>query len=77
MVKDGTIDSTLSQKPYTMAMLGLQALDHVHHYPPKSLTADFGLDPFSPVPAFVDTGVTLIDMDNVDTLLNKKSSGGK
>lgn len=73
MVKDGTIDSTLSQKPYTMAMLGLQGLDHIHHYPPKLLSTDFALDPFSSVPAFIDTGVTLIDMDNVNTLLNKKS----
>jgi ribose transport system substrate-binding protein len=74
MVKDGTIDSTLSQKPYTMALLGLQALDHVHHYPPKSLAADFALDPFSPLPSFIDTGVTLIDKDNVDTLQNQKTN---
>ena len=78
MVKDGTIDSTLSQKPYTMALLGLQALDHIHHYPPKTLQADNSLDPFAPVPSFIDTGVTLIDMDNVNTLLNKNAStGGK
>jgi len=78
MVKDGTIDSTLSQKPYTMALLGLQGLDHVHHYPPKSLGADFALDTFAPVPSFIDTGVALIDMDNVNTLLNKSTaSGGK
>jgi ribose transport system substrate-binding protein len=76
MVKDGTIDSTLSQKPYTMALLGLQGLDHIHHYPPKSLTSDAGLDPFATMPAFVDTGVTLIDMDNVGTLL-KKNAGDK
>lgn len=78
MVKDGTIDSTLSQKPYTMALLGLQALDHIHHYPPKSLQANNSLDPFAPVPSFVDTGVTLIDMDNVNTLLSKNAAtGGK
>jgi ribose transport system substrate-binding protein len=75
MVKDGTIDSTLSQKPYTMALLGLQGLDHVHHYPPKSLTTDFALDTFSPLPSFIDTGVALIDMDNVDTLLKKGTAG--
>ncbi len=78
MVKDGTIDSTLSQKPYTMALLGLQALDHIHHYPPKTLQANNSLDPFAPVPSFVDTGVTLIDMDNVNTLLSKNAgTGGK
>jgi ribose transport system substrate-binding protein len=77
MVKDGTIDSTLSQKPYTMALLGLQGLDHVHHYPPKSLSADFSLDAFAPVPSFIDTGVTLVDMDNVNTLLNRNKPAAK
>jgi ribose transport system substrate-binding protein len=72
MVKDGTIDSTLAQKPYTMALLGLQGLDHIHHYPLKSLTADVGLDPFAPIPAFIDTGVSLIDNGNVDTLLKRQ-----
>lgn len=76
MVKDGTIDSTLSQKPYTMALLGLQALDHIHHYPPKSLQADNNLDPFASVPSFIDTGVTLIDLDNVNPLLTKNASAG-
>jgi ribose transport system substrate-binding protein len=76
MVKDGTIDSTMAQKPYTMALLGLQGLDHLHHYPPKTLTGDIGLDPFAPIPAFVDTGVTLIDMGNVDTLLNRNKAPG-
>jgi ribose transport system substrate-binding protein len=70
LVKDGTIDSTISQKPYTMAFLGLKGLDDVHHYPVKPLTADYGLDTLSPFPAFIDTGVSLIDKTNVDTLLS-------
>jgi ribose transport system substrate-binding protein len=76
LVKDGTIDSTISQKPYTMAFLGLKGLDDVHHYPVKPLTGNYGLDPFSPFPAFVDTGVSLIDKTNVDSVLNRKSSTG-
>jgi ribose transport system substrate-binding protein len=72
LVKDGTIDSTISQKPYTMALLGLKALDDVHHYPVKPLSADYGLDPFSPFPAFVDTGVALVDKSNVDAILNHR-----
>jgi ribose transport system substrate-binding protein len=71
LVKEGVIDSTISQKPYTMGLLGLKALDEVHHYPVKPLTQDFGLDPFSPFPAFVDTGVSLVDKSNVDPLLDK------
>jgi ribose transport system substrate-binding protein len=69
LVKDGTIDSTISQKPYTMAFLGLKALDDAFHYPIK-LGTDYGLDSFAPVPAFVDTGVTLIDKSNVDAIQN-------
>jgi ribose transport system substrate-binding protein len=71
LVKDGTIDSTISQKPYTMGFLGLKALDEVHHYPVTPLGSDYGLDPFSPFPAFIDTGVALVDKTNVDTLLER------
>jgi ribose transport system substrate-binding protein len=71
LVKDGTIDSTISQRPYTMGLLGLKGLDDIHHYPVKPLTADYALDPFSPFPANIDTGVSLIDKSNVDPLLER------
>ena len=71
LVKDGTIDSTISQRPFTMGLLGLKGLDDIHHYPVKPLTEDYALDPFSPFPANVDTGVSLIDKSNVDPLLEK------
>jgi ribose transport system substrate-binding protein len=71
LVKDGTIDSTISQKPYTMGLLGLKALDEIHHYPVKPLAGDYGLDPFAPFPAFIDTGVSLVDKNNVDALLDR------
>ena len=69
LVKDGTIQATISQKPYTMALLGLKALDDLHHYPLKPLSRDWGSDALSPVPAFVDTGVSLVDKSNVDKFL--------
>jgi ribose transport system substrate-binding protein len=69
-IRDGTIDSTISQKPFTMAFVGLKVLDDVHHYPVKPLVKEYALDPFAPFPAFIDTGVALIDKNNVDTLLN-------
>jgi ribose transport system substrate-binding protein len=69
LVKDGTIQATISQKPFTMALLGLKALDDLHHYPLKPLTRDWGSDAESPVPAFVDTGVSLVDKSNVDKFL--------
>jgi ribose transport system substrate-binding protein len=69
LVKDGTIQATISQKPYTMALLGLKALDDIYHYPLKPLARDFGSDAMAPIPAFVDTGVSLVDKSNVDKFL--------
>jgi ribose transport system substrate-binding protein len=77
LVKDGTIDSTISQKPFTMAMLGLKALDDVYHYPAKPLVQDYSLNPYASFPAFIDTGVTLVDKTNVDAILNHQSEGSK
>jgi ribose transport system substrate-binding protein len=71
LVKDGTINSTISQKPYTMGEIGLKALDEIHHSPLKKFTGDYGLDPFSPFPSFIDTGVSLVDKSNVDPLLER------
>src|SRR5271168_548935 len=69
LVKDGTIQATISQKPFTMALLGLKALDDIYHYPLKPLARDYGSDAMSPIPAFVDTGVSLVDKSNVDKFL--------
>jgi len=76
LIKDGIIDSTISQKPYTMALYGLKALDDIHHYPVNPLGAEHGLDPFSPFPAFVDTGVSLVDKSNVAAILERRESAG-
>lgn len=75
LIKDGIIDSTIAQKPYTMAFYGLRALDNLHHDPVK-LGPDYALDPFSPFPAFVDTGVSLVDKSNVATILERKEAAG-
>ena len=77
LVGDGTIDSTISQKPYTMAFLGLKALDDIYHYPVKPLSEDYGLDPYSPFPAFIDTGVALIDKTNLDPILKKEQAASQ
>jgi ribose transport system substrate-binding protein len=69
LIKEGTIQATISQKPFTMALLGLKALDDLHHYPLHPLARDYGSDAFSPIPAFVDTGVSLVDKSNVDKFL--------
>ncbi|MDQ2834111.1 MAG: substrate-binding domain-containing protein [Acidobacteriota bacterium] len=77
LVGDGTIDSTISQKPYTMAFLGLKALDEIRHYPVKSMGSDYALDPYSPFPAFVNTGVALVDKTNLDGVLRKQRAANR
>jgi ribose transport system substrate-binding protein len=68
-IKEGTIDSTVAQKPFTMGYYGLKALDEIFHAPPPQLGKDFASDPFSPYPVFVDTGTSLVDKNNVDLYL--------
>src|SRR5215472_708047 len=68
LVKSGVIDSTVSQKPYTMTFYGLKALDDIHHYP-VDMKKDYATDSFSPFPRYVDTGVSLVDKVNVDLYL--------
>lgn len=77
-IQKGVIAATISQKPYTMAYMGLMMLDNLHHEPLKSLDADWAHDSFSPVPAFVDTGSALVDKTNVDAFIEaSKSVSGK
>ncbi|MDE3104206.1 MAG: substrate-binding domain-containing protein [Acidobacteriota bacterium] len=77
LIKSGRVDSTISQKPYTMALLGLKGLDEIHHNPIHPLAQEYGLDPFSPFPAFVDTGVALVDKTNVDGILTRREAEDK
>jgi len=72
LIKNGTIDATIAQKPYTMAYYGLKSLDDLHHYA-IDLKKDYSWDSFSPVPALVDTGVSLVDKVNVDVYLRARS----
>ncbi len=69
LVKSGEIDATISQKPFSMAYLGLKGLDELYHNPMKSMTGDYALNAYSPFPAFVDTGVALVDKGNVDLFI--------
>jgi ribose transport system substrate-binding protein len=69
-IKAGSIDSTIAQKPYTMAYTGLKALDEIFHSPPKDLGKDYSSDAFSPYPVFVDTGSSLVDKTNVDLYIS-------
>jgi ribose transport system substrate-binding protein len=73
-IQKGVISATIGQKPFTMAFLAVKALDDLHHHPLKSMTVDWAQDSFSLLPAFVDTGETLIDKSNVDALIEARKS---
>jgi ribose transport system substrate-binding protein len=73
-IKNGVIAATISQKPYTMAFVGMQMLDNLYHHKPSSLETDWSKDSFAPIPSFVDTGSALIDKSNIDSFLQAKQS---
>ncbi|MGA8438919.1 MAG: substrate-binding domain-containing protein [Candidatus Sulfotelmatobacter sp.] len=74
LIQSGAIAATISQKPYTMAFVGMQMLDNLYHHRPSSLETDWSKDSFAPIPAFVDTGSALVDKSNVDSFLQAKQS---
>jgi ribose transport system substrate-binding protein len=77
-IQKGVIAATISQKPYTMAFVGLKMLDDLHHEKLNTLDSDWARDSFAPVPAFVDTGSAVVDKTNVDAFLSAaKSITGK
>lgn len=73
-IEKGLIAATIAQKPYTMAYVGLKLLDDLYHHKLPSLDGRWGLDPFSPIPVFVDTGATLVDRENLSGFLQARQS---
>jgi len=73
-IQKGTIAGTIAQKPYTMAYVGMQMLDTLHHHKPAALGSDWSKDIYAPVPSFVDTGSSLIDKKNLDSFLEAGKS---
>ena len=68
-IQKGVIAATIAQKPYTMAIVGIQMLDNLYHHKPSSLETDWSKDNFAPIPSFVDTGSGLIDKNNVGSFI--------
>jgi ribose transport system substrate-binding protein len=73
-VKKGVVAATISQKPYTMSYVGLKMLDDLYHHKLSTLSNDWAKDSFAPIPAFVDTGSSLVDKTNVDALVAASKS---
>jgi len=75
-IQKGVIAATIAQKPFTMGFYGLKILDSLHHDKLPSLTANWARDPFALIPAFIDTGATLIDQTNVGEFMKARDSAG-
>jgi ribose transport system substrate-binding protein len=54
--------------------VGVKMLDDLYHYPLPSLTKVYEVDPFAPIPAFIDTGSALVDLSNVDQFLQAQQT---
>jgi ribose transport system substrate-binding protein len=76
-IKDGVIDATVVQKPFTMGYVGLKALDEVFHNPSAQPSKDSSADAFAPYPVFIDTGTSLVDKSNVDVFLAAAAAHAK
>jgi len=76
-IQQGVINATISQKPFTMAYFGVKILDDIHHHPPASLLSDWKSNSFSTLPAFVDTGSTIVDKDNLAAFQQQAQSQGQ
>ena len=73
-IQKGVIAATISQKPYSMSFVGLKMLDDLYHHKLKTLDVDWSKDSFAPIPAFVDTGSSLVDKSNVEAFLQASKS---
>ncbi|MBV9083395.1 MAG: substrate-binding domain-containing protein [Acidobacteriaceae bacterium] len=73
-IQKGVISATVAQKPYTMAYFGAKLLDGVHHHPPPSLVENWRQNSFSPLPTFVDTGTSIVNKDNVASVIQEIQS---
>ena len=71
------IDSTISQRPFTMGYVGLKALAEIHHALPQHFRTDYASDPHSPYPVFIDTGTALVDKTNVDAYIKSNADAAK
>jgi ribose transport system substrate-binding protein len=73
-IQKGAIAATIAQKPYTMAFAGVRLLADLRLEKLPSLDGNWAQNPFSPVPAFVDTGATLVDKSNVASFLSARDT---
>jgi ribose transport system substrate-binding protein len=76
-IKKGVIAATIAQKPYTMGYVGIKMVDDYHHSEPDISKMASTKGPSSPLPAYVDTGATLVDKNNVDEIIQAMQAQGQ
>lgn len=69
LVREGTINATIAQGTWNMGYWSLLELFHQHHdlVQPDSE----GMNGAHPLPPFIDTGVTIVNQENVDSFYAK------
>ncbi len=65
MIKSGTVSATIAQGTWSMGYWSLMQLFHLNHQLVEPMPDWRGAN-VSPVPNYVDTGVTVVTVDNVD-----------
>jgi ribose transport system substrate-binding protein len=73
-IKKGFISAAVAQKPYSMAYVGLHMIASLSQHKPANLDQAWAASPVSPVASLVDTGVTLVNSENVDQFIKETSS---
>lgn len=76
-IQKGVINATVAQKPFTMAYVGAKMLDDLHHHPLPNMSLNFAENTYSPLPAFVDTGTTIVDKNNIASFMQQAQSQGQ
>ncbi len=76
-IKKGVIAATVAQKPYTMGYVGIKMVDDYHHSKAQMTNMASSKGPLSPLPAFVDTGASLVDKNNVDEIMREQAQSKK
>lgn len=76
-INKGAIAATVAQKPYTMGYVGIKMVDDYHHSEPQIAKMASSKGPLSPLPAFVDTGASLVDKNNVDEIMREQAQSSK
>lgn len=72
-IQQGLVASTIAQKPYTMAYVGVKLLDDLHHHK-QPLATNSKQDPRAAYPSAVFTGTFLVGKDNLDTFMKQKQA---